>query len=78
MRTTVLFLISILVIFQITMESVLAMWPGDQNVNMAICTASRGQASPQIISDGSGGAIITWVGLVGGPHIYAQRKEWEL
>ena len=40
-----------------------------------VCTASRNQYSPQIISDGSGGAIITWYDYRSGSHydIYAQR-----
>lgn len=32
-------------------------WGGN---GRAICTAQGGQASPQLVSDGSGGAIITW------------------
>ena len=39
-----------------------------------ICTATGFQASPLIIPDGSGGAIITWVDQRSGPQdIYAQR-----
>ncbi len=39
-----------------------------------ICTASGDQASPQIASDGGGGAIITWVDARAGYYeIYAQR-----
>ncbi len=42
----------------------------------AICTAASAQYSPQIISDGSGGDIITWYDYRGGSgssDIYAQR-----
>ncbi len=43
---------------------------------IAICTAAYSQESPQIISDGSGGAIITWLDYRSGganSDIYAQR-----
>jgi hypothetical protein len=40
----------------------------------AICTATGGQYSPQIVSDGAGGAIVTWEdGRTGDYDIYAQR-----
>jgi len=40
---------------------------------VAICTASSEQYSPQIVSDGSGGAIITWTDYRNGnSDIYAQ------
>ena len=41
---------------------------------VAICTASNDQDSPQLVSDGSGGAIITWVdNRNSNTDIYAQR-----
>ena len=41
---------------------------------VAICTAPNTQGPPQLISDGSGGAIITWVdGRAVRGDIYAQR-----
>jgi hypothetical protein len=42
---------------------------------VAICTAANSQCNPVIVSDGSGGAIITWYDLRGGSYydIYAQR-----
>lgn len=41
---------------------------------VAICTASYNQSSPQLISDGSGGAIITWSDFRSDyTDIYAQR-----
>jgi hypothetical protein len=42
---------------------------------VAICTAAGNQGSPQIISDGAGGAIVTWADYRSGNnwHIYAQR-----
>jgi hypothetical protein len=45
------------------------------NNNVAICTAAFEQSGPQIISDGSGGAIIAWSDSRSGTNydIYAQR-----
>lgn len=48
-------------------------WTAD---GIAICTATEAQENPQIVSDGSGGAIITWQDdrSAGTPYdIYAQR-----
>ncbi|HTP80635.1 MAG TPA: hypothetical protein VMM57_09550, partial [Bacteroidota bacterium] len=46
-------------------------WPSN---GVAICTATGDQASPTIVSDGSGGAIITWQDERGANYdIYAQR-----
>jgi hypothetical protein len=46
-------------------------WTAD---GMAICTAAGGQGGPEILSDGSGGAIIVWGdGRNGNVDIYAQR-----
>ena len=46
------------------------------NVNTAICTATSNQEYPQIISDGFGGAIITWMDSRGSDYdIYAQRID---
>ncbi len=45
---------------------------------VAICTAANGQGNPQIVSDGSGGAIIIWGDDRNGwgyPNIYAQRVD---
>ena len=42
----------------------------------AICTKSGGQVSPQIVSDGANGSIITWQDNRGGNNdIYAQRID---
>ena len=50
------------------------LWTAD---GVAICTASYDQAEPQLISDGAGGAIITWHDYRGGSHadVYAQRID---
>jgi len=46
-------------------------WSSD---GVAICTATGGQADPEAISDGSGGAIVTWTDTrSGNADIYAQR-----
>lgn len=53
-----------------------AQWSTDPTVNKAICTASNDQLLPAILSDGSGGAIITWSDSRSGTsnsNIYAQR-----
>ena len=53
-------------------------WSGDTTQNTAICAASGDQREPQIIPDGSGGAIITWEDPRSGTNnydIYAQRVD---
>jgi hypothetical protein len=47
-------------------------WPGD---GVALCTAPESQSSPTCVSDGAGGAIVTWQDFRSGidMHIYAQR-----
>jgi hypothetical protein len=57
---------------------VLAQWSNDPTINTPICLASSYQDRPQIVSDGSGGAIITWLDNRNPPlnsngDIYAQR-----
>jgi hypothetical protein len=47
------------------------LWTAD---GIAICSATNGQINPQLVPDGSGGAIITWQDYRGGNYdIYAQR-----
>jgi hypothetical protein len=48
------------------------LWTAD---GVALCTAANEQYAPTIVSDGSGGAIITWYDLRSGTNydIYAQR-----
>jgi len=52
-------------------------WSSDPTENTAVCTASNNQRYPAIVSDGSGGTIITWEDYRGGTHydIYAQRVD---
>ena len=51
-----------------------AQWSINPTVNTPICTGSNGQTSPTIVSDGSGGAIITWEDSRSSTNdIYAQK-----
>ena len=52
-----------------------AQWSSNPAMNNAICQATNDQKSPQLVSDGSGGAIITWQDKRGGINydIYVQR-----
>ena len=53
-----------------------AAWPHDPYIgNVALCTAAGNQYKPTSVSDGAGGAIVTWYDLRSGAnyHIYAQR-----
>jgi hypothetical protein len=43
----------------------LAGWPNDPSVNVPLSTASYNQVYPQIVPDGSGGAIVSWNTTVG-------------
>ena len=55
----------------IAVPSVWAYWVQD---GVAICTATGGQWSPMIVSDGAGGAIVTWYdSRNGSTDIYTQR-----
>jgi hypothetical protein len=53
-----------------------AQWATDPTVNNPVCTALLDQLYPKIVSDGSGGAIITWDDIRNtntDANIYAQR-----
>jgi hypothetical protein len=52
-------------------------WSSDPTENTAVCTNSDDQRFPAIVSDGSGGAIITWEVYRSGTNydIYAQRLD---
>ncbi len=50
------------------------LWSKSNIENVAVSTATNGQETPQLVSDGSGGAIITWTDARSGNwDIYAQR-----
>jgi hypothetical protein len=70
-------IVSILVL-QLVITTAHAQWSTDPNVNNVICTIPGSQSNPAMTSDGSGGAIITWVDSRSGvgaqfADIYAQR-----
>ena len=50
-----------------------AVWPGDPQINVPVCTAPGYQDNGKAVSDGTGGAIFTWRdGRAGAHNIYAQ------
>jgi hypothetical protein len=56
--------------------SIVDAWSDDPTGNTPICTTSGNQTNPQIISDGQGGAIITWDDLRSdNGDIYAQKLD---
>jgi hypothetical protein len=77
MRSKILLVQIILVVslFNILAGITFAEWPSDPTVNVPICTAANDQSSPQLVSDGAGGAIITWVDYRSGSYsdVYAQN-----
>jgi len=51
-----------------------AAWPSDPPSTPPLCTATGTQQNPAIVTDGAGGAIVTWVDCRSGAcRIYAQR-----
>src|SRR5512143_1558782 len=54
-----------------------ASWPDRPDVNLPLCTAPGSQGQPDIVADGVGGAIVTWVDerRGGDLEIYAQRVD---
>ena len=64
-------------ICQVLTMRAIAQWSNDPNVNNAICSAVGQQRGPHVTSDGSGGAIITWMDdrdiATNSTDIYAQR-----
>src|SRR5436190_8189575 len=56
--------------------SVYAQWDNNTAINNAICNYSGSQTNVQVVSDGAGGAICTWVDTRNGTQdIYAQRID---
>ena len=65
-----------LVFILITSGMALGQWSTNPAVNNPICAAAGAQSAPSIISDGSGGSIITWFDRRSGvDDIYAQRID---
>jgi hypothetical protein len=51
-----------------------AQWTAD---GVALCTAASEQITPMIVSNGAGGAIVTWQDVRSGtPHILATEREF--
>ena len=65
-----------ILLLNILAEIAFAEWPSDPTVNVPICTAANDQDAPQLVSDGAGGAIVTWADRRGDTgDIYAQRVD---
>lgn len=70
--------LAIVVASQFTALAASGQWSTDVTVNNALCTAVRDQVAPLAVSDGAGGAIVTWYDQRGGVgatfnDVYAQR-----
>jgi hypothetical protein len=65
-------IVSILVL-QLFITSANAQWSTQSNVNNTVIVSATVYSNSAIVSDGSGGAIITWVDTRGNYDIYAQR-----
>lgn len=71
-RTVRILAASIVCIFIIAVPSIHAMWTDG---GIPVCIYAGSQSNPAIISDGTGGAIITWKDSRSGNDIYAQRID---
>lgn len=71
MKTIITFLLAL------TDLVVYAQWSTNPSVNNAVCNYTGSQTNVQVVSDGSGGAICTWVDTRNGgtQDIYAQRID---
>ncbi len=69
-------LIVSIIVLSFFFNAAFAQWSTDPKVNNPVCTAPLDQLYPKIVSDGSGGAIITWDDIRNtntDANIYAQR-----
>ena len=69
-------LLAVMLLLGLEAPAAQAAWPHDpNNGNVPLCTAANDQNLPTIVSDGAGGAIVTWYDSrsVSGSDIYAQR-----
>lgn len=74
--STITKLIVSVFVLQFVFGGAYAQWSSDPTVNSPVCTAVLDQLYPKIVSDGSGGAIITWDdnrNTNTDANIYAQR-----
>ncbi|MBL0181613.1 MAG: hypothetical protein IPP96_04635 [Chitinophagaceae bacterium] len=70
MKTTFIF------ILVFTKLVAIAQWSSNPSINNAVCNFAGSQTNVQIVSDGAGGAICTWVDTRNGAQdIYAQRMN---
>ena len=71
-KATVLFLVCA-GLLALLMPRTAAAWPDVPNVNVPLCVADATQQSATSVTDGAGGAIVTWQDSRSGTnHIYAQ------
>jgi len=64
-------------IFFFTVTLANAQWSANPSINNAVCNYTSNQMNVQVVSDGAGGAICTWVDTRNGgtQDIYAQRID---
>lgn len=69
--------IKLLFIAVLLSNTIYSQWSTDSTVNNAICVYTGYQTNPKIVTDGAGGAIITWEDSRSGSNydIYAQRID---
>lgn len=63
-------------LFSVTINLCFGQWSSSPSVNTAVCTSATGQTATRIVTDGNGGAIITWWDYDASANdydIYAQR-----
>ena len=61
-------------LFILIQTNVIAQWSPDPSINSAICSFANNQLNVQIVSDGAGGAFLTWEdNRNSSTDIYAQR-----
>jgi hypothetical protein len=64
------------VFFILTQATVIAQWSPDPAINNAVCNFAGNQQNAQLVTDGAGGAIITWQDTRNGStDIYAQHID---
>ena len=66
-----------LVLFALSTSEARASWPSKPDRNLPVCTAAGSQGAPDIVSDGAGGAIVTWEDdrRPDDRDLYAQRMD---
>ncbi|MFC1932061.1 hypothetical protein ACFLXU_00285, partial [Chloroflexota bacterium] len=73
--TSILLVMVILLLVTFIPTIALADWSTSSTENNPVCNAANDQRYPQLVSDGSGGAIIVWEDDRSGDDIYAQRVD---